>query len=97
MSNKDKLFSLFLPVLVLAMVATGAEAKVKNSPRKRKAAPSIQSQLGTDHSFNELSVRGRYQSAFEGVATVENEKELHDLLDYRTNYNDRIKGSRVQR
>jgi hypothetical protein len=72
----------------------------KNTGKKAHKISDKKSPLGaklaTDHTFDNLSVNGRYQSAFEGVATVENEKQLQDLLDYRTNYDDRIRHSQTQ-
>lgn len=72
--------------------AVKTSAKMKNRPESRLGA-----KLGTDFQFDEMSVRGRYQSAYEGVARVEDEKLLEDLLDYRRDYKDRLLKSVTQK
>ncbi len=97
MTQKNLLTSMFLPVFILLGSTVGANAKVSTAPKRRAPISSIEGKLSTEHKFDELSVRGRYQSGFEGVVTVENEKKINDLLDYRTNYNDRINNSRAEK
>jgi len=56
----------------------------------KKASPKAQnSQLGTSFSFDAASVRGKYQMAGQGIATVEDEKVLDDLLGLRLHFRDR--------
>lgn len=87
--------------LPVGAAAKSAKKATIRKLKKSKVSKSEQSNLGakvsTDHQFDELSVHGHYQSAFEGVATVEDEKELVDLLDYRTHYKDRLAKSAMQR
>lgn len=72
-----------------------------NSPTKKTKKPTnladaaATSDVGTDFKFDGMTVHGQYQSANEGLVTVENEKELTNLLDYRTDYKDRLKSSRL--
>ncbi len=70
-----------LLTLVLAF-AFGAEAKTKKK--------AVKSSLGTDHSFSAADVRGRYQYPAGGTVTVENEKDLIDLLGVRKHFKDRL-------
>lgn len=73
-----------LVLLVLLVVcAINADAKAK----KQAAAKSG---LGTDHSFSAADVRGRYQYPAGGTVTVENEKDLIDLLGVRKHFKDRL-------
>lgn len=66
-------------------------AEDKKLGKKIKKGPNhLGSNLGTEFQFNDLSVRGRYQGAFQGVATVENEKNPTRLIDYRKDYKDRL-------
>ncbi len=71
---------LFL-ILVLSSVAMAKTKKVTKKDEK--------SQVGTNFSFEGAMVRGKYQTSGEGVARVEDEKILDDLLGVRKNFNDR--------
>lgn len=93
---KNKILNCILGLALALTSFAAAEASAKKKS-KNKDVSRLGEKLGTEHNFNELSVRGRYQSGFEGVAIVENEKGIEDLLDYRTNYNDRIQTSKSQR
>ena len=46
--------------------------------------------LGTNFYFNAVTVHGHYESPDESIVTVEDDKKLGDLLDYRTNYRNRL-------
>lgn len=63
------------------------------APKNKAISTQLGARVSTQHDFNELTVRGQYQTGFEGMATVENEKNLDDLLDYRTELKDRIRSS----
>jgi flagellar basal body-associated protein FliL len=90
-------------IIILLTTAFAASAAASGRPSKKKNVSQYSSQsklgakLGTEFEFNDLSVRGRYQGAFESSVTVENEKQLEDLLDYRTEYKDRLVKSGMQR
>ncbi len=77
-------------LLVIALLVTSmtqpafAKAKSKAAPTATKTA------LGTDHAFSAADVRGRYQYPAGGTVTVENEKELVDLLGVRKHFKDRL-------
>lgn len=58
---------------------------------KRSRTNQLGANLGTEFQFDNLSVHGRYQGPFQGVATVENEKDTMQLIDYRREYKDRLK------
>ncbi len=81
---------------IVFMVAFIAPAQAKNSHKSKgsqvtkKALPGAQNgQLGTNFSFEAASVHGKYQMAGQGVATVEDEKVLDDLLGLRRQFKDR--------
>lgn len=100
-----------LITLVLIFSSVLVDAKVQNNHSKKSGKTTARklekkkahtpnamgANLGTDFKFNDLSVRGQYQSALEGKVTVENEKPVEDLLDYRTSYADRIEIAKGQR
>ncbi len=69
------------------------KAKSSQVQLKKKKTNYLGANLGTEHQFDNLSVHGRYQGPFQGVATVENEKEPVTLIDYRKDYKDRLKQS----
>ena len=74
----------FLTV-ILASLAGGAFGAEK----KRK-------QTGTDLSFEDLLVQGRYHFSNESVVTVEEDKAFSKLLKIRKNFDDRVKDSADQ-
>ena len=89
-----KLIILAIQFVLFMAFTTTAEAGKEKSSRKasvtKKALPGAQnSQLGTNFSFEAASVRGKYQMAGQGVATVEDEKVLDDLLGLRRSFKDR--------
>lgn len=61
--------------------------KAKVTKNVKKNAP--EGQLGTAFSFDAASVRGKYQMAGQGIAAVEDEKVLDDLLGLRRSFKDR--------
>ena len=65
---------------VIGFLSTAAEASEKVKTTK----------LGTDFSFDDQLVGGRYHYPDEAVATVEDEKVLNDLLSARKNFKDRL-------
>lgn len=86
------LFTLNL-ILFFAFVAKAeggtVKAKTKAGAQKRALPGAQNSQLGTNFSFDAASVHGKYQMAGQGVATVEDEKVLDDLLGLRRQFKDR--------
>lgn len=73
-----------------------AEAKTKKNKGRQKTQvtktvtkKAPESQLGTSFSFDAASVRGKYQMAGQGIAAVEDEKVLDDLLGLRRSFKDR--------
>ena len=95
--RRQAVFLFVVVICLLFIIATQVSAK---EPEQGKQTTNRSSQmgakLGTDFQFDDLAVRGRYNSGFEGVATVENEKDLTDILGFRMNYHDRIVKSREQ-
>lgn len=62
------------------------KAKKQTAESKRK---SEDSKLSTDINFNDLTVRGLRQSPLGMTTTVENEKDIPRLIDYRWDFQDR--------
>lgn len=82
--------------LILLLIATPAFAKTKvsKSSVKSKVTKNVtqrgtDGQLGTSFSFDAASVRGKYQMAGQGIASVEDEKVIDDLLGLRRSFKDR--------
>ncbi len=67
-----------LPIILLGVMTAYA------APTKKK------SQLKTDVNFGDLTVQGKYQLADEANVTVEDDKELNDLLQPRKHFKDRL-------
>jgi len=88
----------FVYIACMIAFATPALALVK---KKTKGLPArkthaMGAKLGTNFNMNDVSVHGRYDNALGGVSTIENEKIANDLLDYRTEYKDRLQRSLSQ-
>lgn len=94
--------SLALVLLTISLSSQDVFAKTKQGKKvtqkatqtvQRKAAPkqvvSKQAKLGTSFRFTGSSLRGKYQTSMGTAATVENDKMLDDLLNGRTNFEDR--------
>ncbi len=83
-------FGLAFFLAFAAKAETQKNQKTKQYRVTKKAAPKAQnSQLGTSFAFDAASVRGKYQMAGQGIATVEDEKVLDDLLGLRLHFRDR--------
>jgi hypothetical protein len=67
----------------------------KNNTVLLKKRP-MGAQLGTEYNVDEMAVHGRYESSLAGVATVENEKRVRELIDYRSDYKRRLQKSLTQ-
>ena len=86
---------LLLQILTLTLGLNGyAQAKstknTKNKTVTKNVTPkATDGQLGTSFSFDAASVRGKYQTAGQGIAMVEDEKVLDDLLGLRRSFKDR--------
>ena len=90
-------FFLLLQILVLTL-GLNTLAQAKSSKAKNKKPQQVtknvtqkdkDSQLGTAFSFEAASVLGKYQTAGQGIAMVEDEKVLDDLLGLRRSFKDR--------
>ena len=71
-----------------------ASSKAKKSA-KSKSVSKVKTQasaknMSRDVVFDGSTVNGRYHSAGEAVATVENEKKLNDLIGARKDFKDRL-------
>lgn len=68
-------------------------ARSSNKNMKKQKATSNRSteasNLSTDINFNDLTVRGLRQSPLGMTTTVENEKDIPRLIDYRWDFQDR--------
>lgn len=90
-------FFLLIQILVLTL-GLNTLAQAKSSKSKKQSTAQVtkkvtqraqDSQLGTNFSFEAASVRGKYQTAGQGIAMVEDEKVLDDLLGLRRSFKDR--------
>lgn len=90
-----KTLILFLMVLGVGISPAYAKGKkTKKSTQKTKVTKTVkkeqvEGQLGTSFAFDAASVRGKYQMAGQGIAAVEDEKVLDDLLGLRRSFKDR--------
>jgi hypothetical protein len=87
-------------LIILLMIASVSPAWATATSAAQKSTATVsasgeKADVGTDFRFDDLTVHGQYQSANEGLVTVENDKDLNNLLDYRTDYKDRLKASRL--
>lgn len=67
---------------------------VAQSQSKNQTKPGVIKQnLSTDMRFNDLSVRGKRQTPLGLNVVVEDEKDIPQLVDFRTNFKDRAQKS----
>ena len=76
---------------VTCLLSTNALA----NNQKNKSLPNTK--LSTDIHFDDLTVHGRRQSPFGATATIESEKNTPKLIDYRTDFKDRLAQQRSGR
>lgn len=69
-------------------VAEASETSTSFAPKKGR--------LGTDFSFAGSRVDGKYLSAGESIAEVEDEKGLDNLIGIRKNFRDRLGNERAR-
>ncbi|MCC7404458.1 MAG: hypothetical protein IT288_08675 [Bdellovibrionales bacterium] len=74
---------LLASLVVLLTAVAGAQEKPKKS-------------TGTDLSFEDLLIQGRYHFSNESVVTVEEEKVFGKILKIRRDFDDRIEDSMEQ-
>ncbi|MCC6137456.1 MAG: hypothetical protein IT287_02405 [Bdellovibrionaceae bacterium] len=93
-----KTFLLFITILIMAISPAHAKGKKSHKAPKASSKKAVtknvsknapEGQLGTAFSFDAASVRGKYQMAGQGIAAVEDEKVLDDLLGLRRSFRDR--------
>lgn len=75
--------AVILPLMLLIAVSAGAQEKSKKA-------------TGTDLSFEDLLIQGRYHFSNESVVTVEEEKVFGKILKIRRDFDDRIEDSMEQ-
>ena len=73
----------------LAGTVSKSNSKKNAKATKKVTAEAKSSNLGTSFSFDPASVRGKYKIASQGIATVEDEKLIDDLLGVRKSFKDR--------
>ena len=83
--------------MILILIGSVAFAQSARWHKRKKHARLIRTinhqakpSVGTDFYFNAVTVRGHYESPDGSIVTVEDDKKLGDLLDYRTNYKNRL-------
>lgn len=89
----------FVCLISFAFSFAFAETETNSVPEKTQAEKkSIDSnkskkQEGTEHSFEDLLVQGKYHFSDSAVTTVEEDKVLDSLLGVRSDFKDRIEQS----
>ncbi len=89
---KTKILMASLLLCVLSSVSFAATKKTTgkvNGVSKKTLSP--RAKLGTSFKFDGSALRGKYQSSLGTKTTVENDKMLDDLLNGRTQFEDRNK------
>lgn len=90
------LVKICIAILMVTPLAYGKDKTSKSKKRgiEKSRLESMGAKLGTEFKMNGLNVGGRYQSASVGLATVENDKPLYDLLDYDRDFKSRSEAAR---
>ena len=91
------LITLILSLAFVAQPVFAAKANKKTATKKVATKKNKDANIGTDFQFDNSMVNGRYQSADEALAVVEDEKYLNDLIGPRTQFKDRLKKSTTRR
>lgn len=68
-----------------------------NLPGFVRADTAKKSKLSTDIRFDGTTVNGKRHAPFGMTTTVEDEKNTPSLIDYRSNFNDRVARSKTGR
>ena len=97
---------LIITALVMTAALPGAEAAKAKAETKQKQKVEAEKEtggasfapkkgrLGTDFSFAGSRVDGKYLSAGDSIAEVEDEKEMEALIGIRKNFRDRLSAER---
>lgn len=93
MSPKIVTLKVFFVSLLLGTTAFASSKKGQSGMIPGAAKPK----LSTDIHFDGVNVTGRRQSPFGATAVVESDKKTPNLIDYRSNYDDRIARSKSGR
>ncbi len=80
-------FMILISFFLLEVRAETAKETTKDSTKKSAKAE------GTEHSFEDLLVQGKYHFSDAAVTTVEEDKVLDSLLGVRSEFKDRIEQS----
>lgn len=86
---------------VMAKTSKAQQESDRNQMLKRQAPDQkvgvIKQNLSTDMTFNDLNLTGKRQSPFGSQVTVEDEKGIPSLVDYRKNFKDRAEQTQFGR
>ncbi|MCB0394906.1 MAG: hypothetical protein KDD25_10110 [Bdellovibrionales bacterium] len=72
-----------IAILLFLATQSSAASSISKAPKR--------STLKTEMNFSDTQVKGKYHFANEAIATVEDEKLIHDVLAPRKDFKDRIK------
>lgn len=86
--------ALFVAICLLCLTANISLAASSKKSKKPKVRVS---KVSTDIKFDDHVIGGQYPKALESITTVENEKDLDDLLGVRKDFKDRLKQSESRR
>lgn len=88
--------SLLIAVIIMALTPAAFGAKAKNAIPAEASSSAKKKNLSRDVVFSGSAVDGKYHSAGEGVAQVEDEKDLNMLIGIRKNFRDRLGAERAK-
>jgi hypothetical protein len=88
-------FQLLTMSILLTVVSTAGAGET--APANQQEGTLPQSHLSTDIHFGDMMVRGRHQSPLGLTSAVESEKNTPKLIDYRTDFSDRVARSKSGR
>lgn len=93
---------ILLNFLISHNQAWGASTKARPTEKSHARPSSLPSfgpkpKLSTDMNFNDLTVSGSKQSPLGLTTTIENEKDIPRLIDFRSDFRDRVKQSATGR
>jgi len=87
----------YLILFSLIVYSVLGVSSTKSKPNKlvnKKQLETMGAKLGTDFKFTGLDVAGRYRTADVGLAVVEDDKPINELLDYDQDFLERSRNQR---
>lgn len=79
--------------LILGALAVVSAPAIAKKERKAGQPSAARPSMSRDMVFDGSTISGRYLSAGEATATVEQEKKMNELIGSRADFNDRLRAS----